>query len=172
MEKIEFKRSDLVNYYKWAEEKFINIIEKIPEDTFSLENKQIGSSIRHLSIHIPMCWFLLSTQKIHPEMKNFAIEEYEEFGKQYEIVEKMSKSEILTFWRNQINNLEEYFQNLEDQEFTNKNEEHKLYDSNLYLRLYCDHATYHRGQLAYLIKLLSDEKAPNTNFPAYYYWKD
>ncbi|UYP44498.1 hypothetical protein NEF87_000783 [Candidatus Lokiarchaeum ossiferum] len=160
MEKIEYTRSDLIDYYRWAEEKFISVIEKIPDDTFSMQNKKIDSSIRHLAMHIPMCWFMLSTKTM------------KEFGEQYDIVAKMSKSEILTFWRTQLNNLEEYFQNLKDQEFTNKNEEHKLYDRDLYIQMYCDHATYHRGQLAYLIKLLSNEKAPNTNFPAYYYWKD
>ena len=54
MNLIDFDTSDLCNYYKWAEGKFIDIIEKIPEDIFEKKGTEITTSIRNLSCHLAM----------------------------------------------------------------------------------------------------------------------
>lgn len=139
------KELDLLNYHKWASGQLLNHIIRLPESVFSTKLKGTFSSISETFAHIydvDTLWF----KRVNPE---------------YEAKEVMMDNPItaLMHFKELHEEMTEFFESNQVTEviYLNSKGESFKNDINEIIRHLANHGTYHRGNIATMIRQLGYE---------------
>ncbi|MHA2364820.1 MAG: DinB family protein [Candidatus Hodarchaeales archaeon] len=153
----------LCEFYVWSENEVIKILENVSDENFVKKNEKIGPSLRDLVEHLVVSWEFL-----------FVEQSGENFNALSTDAQKLTKTELLKKWNVLLSTLSDDIQTKLPETISapvtkELTVEMKKVD---FLFLYTDHSTYHRGQLATLIRLYTEQSVVNTDYFSFFMIKN
>lgn len=159
--------SNFGEYYVWADNRIIDFLatitnnELIDREVIEKKNEQDGRSIRDLIEHISVYYEIVINS---PNSR-------EDFESKKEKVSKLSWGELIEYWKKWV---QKFATALDNDTFpypllasTSPPPKTIMNDS---IFTYSDHSTYHRGQLAILINIMTGQKTINTDY--FTFWRE
>lgn len=148
---------NLGEYQIWSSEKIREVISQLSESEYEREIE--GRSIHGISMHIVMA---LETCFLYaqPIANGHTV---------YEVVEQENRERLLSRWKRLDSKLKEILTETIERSYTVKhlNGNPFTLESKEFYMQYLLHTTYHRGQLAYLLRAL-DKDVPGTDYLFYF----
>ena len=148
-----------LDYQVWAEKKFFNLISSIDESKWTKEISESNKSLKSVYIHkLEVMWFWFSLCKVKDLRKLGEPPNFESMSK-----ENLIKQYLFLFLE-----MKDYAENCNEKMSLNLNWVKKPYETTTHEIIYnvLNHHTYHRGQIAMLLKQLGLD-VPETDYNPY-----
>jgi uncharacterized damage-inducible protein DinB len=146
---------DLGKYYEWADKRVIALLEALDDELFGKVLKGIDRSIRDLAEHLIFYYEYYLHRKNKLSSKTLKVK-----------LKGMDKNALLKHWKQALKEFSETVENFGEELINipiSKGKTAKI-PGDVYLFAFTDHATYHRGQLITIYKVITGKKAIATDY--------